>query len=544
MEYSVYTPHGRLELNISEFMVPMTDGATLYTLLFTPADAAETLPIVLIRSPYVLECPDFAETARNYAALLHGGYAVIFQHCRGCGRSGGECDPYQHEREDGLDTLAWIRTLPFYQHEIYLLGGSYLTSVHYSYLDTAPEDIAGAVLPVQDITRANICYRNGFFKSGLHGSWSVTMHKKKQITCKNYITDTFRTLPLSGISKTIFGETIPTFEEVLRHPWPEDPYYQTPEGGVHYLHALDHISVPILFLTGFYDIYTEGILDFFDHLRPELRQQSALVVTPYDHGFEGINKKPDFPSSHLREEWPDYARNWFDAIRKKDTLRFVTPGCVTWYEQFSGRWKTAKTLEEGSLRREFYLSGNKLLAEKPAEKPAARTYIYNPFAPATFPGGCCHNFGGMQIQDAPGCRYDILNFISDPLPEDMILQGSMELQMDVKTDRPDTCFYARISIIRNGVAYGMRDEITSLKRPYPDYQPGETVRLTLRFTRNAIRFSAGDAIRLDISSSCWPHFVPHTNRTGLYCTQTGADIARNTVICDGAKLILNTLPES
>ena len=51
MEYSVYTPHGRLELNISEFMVPMTDGATLYTLLFTPADAAETLPIVLIRSP-------------------------------------------------------------------------------------------------------------------------------------------------------------------------------------------------------------------------------------------------------------------------------------------------------------------------------------------------------------------------------------------------------------------------------------------------------------------------------------------------------------
>ena len=116
MEYSVYTPHGRLELNISEFMVPMTDGAALYTLLFTPADAAETLPIVLIRSPYVMECPDFAETARNYAALLHGGYAVIFQHCRGCGRSGGECDPYQHEREDGLDTLAWIRTLPFYQH--------------------------------------------------------------------------------------------------------------------------------------------------------------------------------------------------------------------------------------------------------------------------------------------------------------------------------------------------------------------------------------------------------------------------------------------
>lgn len=541
MEYRIFPPQGPLDLTITETMVPAPDGKGLYTICITPAGAAEKLPIVLIRSPYVNQDPDFAWTAREYTAFLRAGYAVIFQHCRGCGRSEGDCDPYRNEREDGLATLAWIRTLPEYDHQIYLYGGSYLSSVHFAYLDTGPEDVAGAVLPVQEVNRYNICYRNGFFKSGLHGGWATTMHRKKAIPRKNYTAETFRTLPLTGISRTIFGETIPSFDEVLRHPWPEDPYYQTPEGGVHFLHALDKLNIPILLITGFYDIYTEGVLQMFDTMRPELKQKSALVVTPYDHGFEGKGKLLDFPRSHLSEEWPDYAVNWFNAIRQKEPLQFVTPGCVTWYEQFSGKWKTAPALEEGPIPKEFYLADGKLLSEPPTEPPADRTYLYNPFAPATFNGGCCLTFGGMQLQDAPGSRYDILNFISAPLTEDMILQGSMKLEMQVKSDRPDTCFYARVSIIRNGEACGMRDEIVSLKRLVPDYQPGEMAQITMTFTRNAVRFAAGDAIRLDISSSCWPHYIPHTNRVGLFSEQTGADIAHNTVICNGAKLTLNTI---
>ena len=38
------------------------------------------------------------------------------------------------------------------------------------------------------------------------------------------------------------------------------------------------------------------------------------------------------------------------------------------------------------------------------------------------------------------------------------------------------------------------------------------------------------ALRLDVSSSCVPHFQIHTNRKGLQADQTGADICRNTII--------------
>lgn len=515
-----------LPVEVRESMVEMPDGVRLYTLCLLP-EGEGTFPIVFIRNPYVTLQTAVAENCREHAALIRGGYAVVIQHCRGCGRSEGECHPYQYERGDGLATLDWIRKQPFYQQEIYLSGGSYLSSVHFSYLDTAPADIRGAVLPVQEIDRYDILYRNGFLKLGLHVGWAVRMHKKKQLPSKNFVQETGRTLPLENIGKTIFGESIPSFDEPLLHPWPEDPYWQTPEGGVHYLHALDKLDIPVLFVTAFYDIYTEGLLKMWRTMPEKLRKKSALVITPYDHGFEGVGKLFDFPKSHLSQEWPDFRRNWFDAIRGRDALRFAKPGNVTWYEQFGGVWHTAPALNDGARELAFYLTPGGLSPE-PAEE-TGRTIVYNPFAPATFAGGCCRNFGGMQVQDPPNSRYDIASFVTSPFAEATVWQGAASLELRVKSDCPDTAFYARVSLVRNNVAYGMRDDIVSLRRQFSDYRPGGTVTLKLDFTANAVRIQPGDALRLDVSCSCWPHFVPHTNRAGLYSRQTGADIAHNTV---------------
>ena len=102
------------------------------------------------------------------------------------------------------------------------------------------------------------------------------------------------------------------------------------------------------------------------------------------------------------------------------------------------------------------------LSPEPAEE-TGRTIVYNPFAPATFAGGCCHNFGGMQVQDPPNSRYDIASFVTSPFAEATVWQGAASLELRVKSDCPDTAFYARVSLVRNNVAYGMRDDIVSLR---------------------------------------------------------------------------------
>ena len=175
-----------VEVRWFEEMVPMKDGTRLYTYGVLPP-AGETRGIVFRRNPYVEEKPvDMPAYAWSQHGALKRGYAYVEQHVRGTGMSEGSWVPYENEREDGLATLEWLRRLPHYCGEIFLSGGSYLSSVHFSYLSTNPPDVKGAALFIQDVNRYNVAYRNGFFKIGLHGNWFVKGYRKKDKSlCRN-----------------------------------------------------------------------------------------------------------------------------------------------------------------------------------------------------------------------------------------------------------------------------------------------------------------------------------------------------------------------
>ena len=51
----------------------------------------------------------------------------------------------------------------------------------------------------------------------------------------------------------------------------------------------------------------------------------------------------------------------------------------------------------------------------------------------------------------------------------------------------------------------------------------------------------GEKIRIDISSSAFPHYVPHTNQKGLFSEQKTAKVAKNTVYLDGSYIELPIL---
>ena len=245
-----------------------SNGIKLFTVVLLP-DITEKFPVVIVRNPYVDGCEN--EKEENIAIeylnankeWLNHGYAVVIQHCRGRGKSEGDCIPYINEREDGLALQKWIRTQKFYNGELFLKGGSYLTSVHYV---TAPfaDDIKGAIFGIQDSERYNICYRNGFLKKALHGSWYVGMYKAKSHMKKNYTIGAFDMLPLKDFTKTVFGESAEDFDAMLKAPNPDDEFWNTRFGGNDARNATDNVSFPVLFTTGFYDIYTGGIFNMWE----------------------------------------------------------------------------------------------------------------------------------------------------------------------------------------------------------------------------------------------------------------------------------------
>ena len=268
-----------------------------------------------------------------------------------------------------------------------------------------------------------------------------------------------------------------------------------------------------------------------------------MIVSPYDHGWQGYDREgfPVFPEGKMREVSPDFIDLWFDHFRIGTPLKFIRRGEIVYYSMFNGPWRYEKILSRGNKAVKFHLDQERKLTED-AGKTGEITYLYNPFAPAAFKGSGCYTFGGMQYQDPPDSRYDIISFLTPPFEKDSLIKGTSELDLHVKSTAPDTCFYVRLSIVREDGTLVLRDDIDSLCRTNPDYQPGETAVLHFEFTEHCYAVKKGEQLRLDVSSSCVPHFLVHTNRKGAMAEQTGADTAWNT-ICTGKSVLTLYLDE-
>jgi predicted acyl esterase len=501
----------------------------LFTAVCLPA-AKGNYPTVIFRSPYVDYAEELTEDeivsqlAETHKSFIENGYVVVYQHCRGRGKSSGDCVPYIYEREDGLFLQQWVREQSFYNGEIYLCGNSYTASVHFVSAPFA-DDIKGAVLNVQDCERYNCNYRNGFYKIGLHGGWYVKMYKKKSIFVKNYVPETYNMLPLSNFSKTVFGERAEDFDETLLHPNINDEFWQTRYGGGEAHNAIKHANIPILLTTGFYDIYTGGVFDMWNGLDEQTKAKSSLIVHPYDHGCNP-NKQPiQFENATLFEKFGDYQVKWLNAIRNKEKS-FVEKGKITYYKLFGNQWQT-DDFKQPIKEKTFTLGQGE------------KTYVYNPYAPATFKGGLSTNFGGNAWQDKPNSRYDLISVFTPEFEEDTFIKGKMKAKLCVKSDCEDTCFYVRISLVKEEGYYGLRDDINQISNFRKTYKPNQEIEMEFSFDEHAFIVKKGEKLRIDISSSAFPLYVCHTNNKGLFSEQTTAKIAKNTLILDKSYLTVS-----
>jgi len=507
-----------------------SEGIKLFTAVLLPQGKGK-FPCVVVRTPYVDWLEEKSEgfildlCTGESTEWLDRGYGIVVQHCRGRGKSGGECIPYINEGVDSNNLYNWIREQDFYNGELYLMGSSYLTSVHYCAQPYA-SDIKGAIFGAQDTERYNLCYRNGVLKKELQPSWYVSMYKAKSKIKKNYKDDSFEMLPLIGFSKEVFGEDVSDFNNMLLSPHITDGFWQTHAGGRDARGATDNLDFPVLYITGFYDIYTGGIFDMWNKMDESSRNNSVLVVSPYDHNDGCVKDSIVFKNGKRKEKFgANYPIDWFDSVRKPDTSSFVK-GKVTYFTLFENEWHTD----------EFYKSG--MTVTIPLGKERA-SYTYNPENPPKFNGGLSCNFGGAQFQPEANLRDDVISVYTAPFDRDTVVQGKMTAKLTVFSDCEDTCFYMRISIEKSEGDYGLRDDITTLCHQLGDYVPNTEVTLDFGFDEHSFLIKKGERLRIDISSADSANYVRHTNNKGLYSTQTTVKIAKNTV--DLSKSVI-TLP--
>ncbi len=489
------------------------DKEKFFTMVLMP-EKDGCYPTVITRSPYVKAAENkseeelLTEFEKANSLWTENGYAIVFQHCRGQGKSTGEFIPYVHEREDGLFLQDWIRKQSFYNGELYLMGASYTASLHYS---THPfeSDIKGAVFMVQDSERYRLWYRNGQMRRG-HANWHFNLYKDKCGLNKTHNMDSFSELPLENLSEKVLSDRAEDFEEMLKAENENSPFWKTRNGGAEARDAVRFANIPILLTTGYNDFYVGGVFSMWNEMDDATKAKSALIVSPYNHG-DGFDKASgiEFQTGSIKEKFGNsYALEWFQSIRNK-VPSFVPKGEITYYRAFENKWDS-----------DFYLTETKDLIVPLGE--GEKTIKYDPENPPSF------NPEGIY-QKEPFAREDIVTLYTEPFDRDLFVKGKMGMRLNVSSNCEDTTFYSMISLETENGDYGLRHDISSLCKALGNYDKGEKVTLDFSFDEYAFLIKKGQRLRIDIAPTDKNTYVCHTNIKGDYYKKDACKKAENKV---------------
>ncbi|RKP53003.1 CocE/NonD family hydrolase [Cohnella endophytica] len=520
------------EINVSGFMVEMRDGVRLKTHVWLPRGEGPW-SVVFLRNPYVdggeIHDPDLMK-------LVHNGYAVVCQECRGRGASEGEWEPFVNERSDGLDTLNWILGQPWQDGNIGLYGGSYLSFNQWVLADELPPEVKTLYISVLGTDQNGFIYMNGMFRHDIYTNWATSNagvdwggRDPAEVAAEAY-----RYRPQVEMDEKLLGKRLDWYRDFLANPGSGDPLWQ--EGLWEELHSIpSKVNVPVCMAAGWFDIALDAMFRSFAQLRPEIRERSRLVVGPWVHSLIPYGDLA-FPNGEV--EGPNGGTRavleWFDYTLKgkpyPDKL-----GVVHAYTIGSGQWTTWSEWPPRHETVSCFLNAEGGLDPTREKREWSISFPYDPADPVETAGGSglLSVYGDSPylpkaasvLQPEPGYRADVVTFLSEPLARNLSIAGRISVVLFVSSTAEDTAFTVKISEVHpSGEAYNIADGITSLAYRNGSstaiaYEPGKIERIDIELWPIAWRLGSGSRIRLDVSSSNFPAYHVHPNLAGNWAEQ-------------------------
>src|SRR5882762_3271312 len=200
----------------------------------------------------------------------------------------------------------------------------------------------------------------------------------------------------------------------------------------------------------------------------------------------------------------------------------------------------------------LYLHADGSLAAAPAAGSGAVDYAFDPHDPAPMVGGAISSgepvmHAGAFDQSAAALRSDVLMFATAPLDRELEVTGPGTVRLWIASDAPDTDFTAKLIDVfppsadfPQGFAMNLTEGLLrvryrdSWERPVP-MVPGQVYAITIELFPIANLFGRGHRLRLDISSSNFPHFDVNPNSGEPEGEWQHPRIARNRIFADAAR---------
>jgi len=459
-----------------EVMIPVRDGIHLQTVILTPVDRQDPLPILFRRTPYGVPEKAPAEMPLAWKELAKDGYIVVIQNLRGRFKSEGVFklssqvdlnDPNAtNETTDAYDSIDWlIKNVPNNNGKVGMYGVSYdglTTALTLLHPHPALKAISEQASPV-DQWMNDDDHRYGALRESYDFEYAVLeqadKNKNTHFDFETY--DTFEWYlelgPLSNINAKYLHGSIPYWNETIDHPDYDD--FWKKEAWVNQLHSS---TVPNLNVAGFWDQEDPwGPWQIFHHAGEHNPDHTNFIVAgPWYHG-EWQSPKGDsiglipFGGHETAREFREnieapFFRYYLHGEGDKPTWQAST------FQSGSNSWHTyAAWPPKESKPTNLYLHSNGTLsftAPNAADSKSYRQYVSDPANPVpyrqrpispTYPAGDWRTWE-VADQRFVDNRPDVLTFTSEPLDHDLTVTGPLAADLFASTSGTDSDFIVKL----------------------------------------------------------------------------------------------------
>jgi len=476
-------PRGEFQYVRREAMIPMRDGAKLYTVLIVPKGAGP-FPIMLDRTPYSADKATghgFGPLPENilspaYSELVRAGYIVAVEDVRGKYKSEGDyvmnrplrgpLNPTAVDHStDAYDTIDWlVKHVPEANGRVGTIGTSYdgftalmsLVNPHPALKASVPMN------PMVDVWKGDDWFHNGAFRqemiSYVYGQTADKTSDEDWFTGGYDDYNTYLRYGTAGAYGQAMGmEQLPFWVRLAQHP-AYDEYWQ--DQALDRILARAPLSVPTLFVGGEWDqedIY--GAVGAFTATRAS--PNAHLVLGPWYHGQE------NGPAMALGPfDWGSDTGRWFRANVMipflDEQLKGGPPADiakVTAFEAGTNQWRRLPDWPSAcasgcaaSLERLFLTPHGRLdFDAEPGNTSDA--YISDPARPVTYrarpnlsPWATGSTWRTWLVDDQrfAEARPDVLTYATAPLTQPLKLAGTPLVHLVAATSGTDSDWVVKL----------------------------------------------------------------------------------------------------
>jgi putative CocE/NonD family hydrolase len=576
-------------------MVPMRDGVRLATDVYRP-DEPGRLPVLLQRLPYGKEIltdiflPAAETAARGYVVVcqdcrgrydsegefypfhceIEDGYDAI-EWAAAQPWSNGRVGTFGGSYLGATQWLAAIAEPPhlvamapletasdFYDHWVYHSGGAFCLLMSIGWPISIGADTmrrlreASPVGASPDEALERLLARSEEHRrSGL-----LTLDPTAALTALQAIEDQIRPYwayrPIRELPA--LNRLYPWFADWVDHPEP-DAYWQRVNVSAHY----DRVRVPALHATGWYEQFLPGGIGSFLGMRrhgatEQARRGQKLVIGPWIHspfspattsaGDLDFGPQAGIELVELQWRWFDHWLKGIDTgLLDEPPVRIFVMGDNVWRDE--QEWPLARTRwtpyylhSSGSANTRA--GDGTLSPEPPAAEPPDR-FAYDPADPVPTRGGAHGSNGrapGSFDQAEVEARPDVLVYTTAPLTEDVEVTGPVAVELWASSSALDTDFTAKlVDVYPDGRAMNVCDGVVRARyRASPGsprlLRPGAVYGFAIDLWATSNVFKAGHRIRLQISSSNFPHLDPNPNTGHVFGRDDETAVAEQHVFHD------------